>query len=45
MERSEIQRLSKKKNIGSDMIPGEQNFEQNFSEQVVRKIAEHNFKK
>ena len=41
----EFEPLSKKKNIGGESVPGEQNFERNFSEQVLQKIIEHNFRK
>ena len=37
--------ISRKKNIGHESIPGENNYEQNFSEQVVNKISEYNFRK
>lgn len=39
------EQISRKKNIGKEIIPGEGKFEANFSEQVVTKIAEHNFRK
>ena len=29
----------------ADDVPGDQSYEANFSEQVINKIAEHNFRK
>ena len=36
---------SRKRNIAEEDITGDKDFEKNFSEQVIDKIAEHNFKK
>ena len=40
----EFERLSKKKNIADETVPGERNFERKFSLEVLNKIVEHNFR-
>lgn len=44
-QQSDVGLLTHKKNIAEQSIPGDQGYEQNFSEQVINKIAEHNFRK
>ena len=40
-----VEQLTQRENIAKEEIPGERNFDKNFSEQVINKISEHNFKK
>ena len=40
-----IELLSRKKNIAREVLPGDENFQENFSDQILKKIIDHNFKK
>ena len=41
---NEIERLTKKKNIADESVPGDRGFERKFSQEVLNKIVEHNFR-
>ena len=40
-----VELLSRSKNIAREVLPGDGNFTDNFSEQVLQKIIDYNFKK
>lgn len=39
------QEIANKRNYATDGVPGEASYDRDFSESVVKKIADHNFKK
>ena len=45
MVEHDISLVSKSKNIAHEAVPGDAGYERNFSEQVLDKIAAHNFRK